>query len=931
MANQRPSFPSEDHKRGFDGQMLRDKIDFYLLEIFHKHFSRNPATLFRELKTHESKLNGIRGRIMKEDQWELIFPTSGLTDSKKFDATLTFLLIRNLCRYVMPQTGWGQEPEPGDTTEIADGIRLRLTRNKIQHSRLGLTQLEYRALYKLVEQPLFRLGCPSNDLKQLTPSFKYNIPDATPNFVGRDIELQLIHDTFLGNPKPNGVVIAGIPGIGKSETVSQYAHRYAGEYDHIMFINGDSIEASVQDIAKILKLSNVTDIKVIVKLLEEYFRNEKVLFVYDNVTDNNTLGLGLIRDFDNIITTQIQNWGARYKKVTLDVWTKSQAQQYLANSELNQLEQGDPQLLADELGYHPLAIEHAVSFIEKSPITLQEYFTFLQSDRLRVLSEKVTLIQSGIKQSIFKSFLLTIQKLQTEEPEAFQLLSILGILDGSFIHQHLAQRFCKDKLQYIRLRQLLIDYSMIKTNQHVSEWDNVVTEYLTIHSLYQQAVIFFLDNQNLIHETFEKCMACLTNDDASDGYNFRKDNIQLSYLWKQSSLQNLMIKFFEENSILLQRFFSMGRNWHISFREMFVKIEEKHKNNRRNILLHYAKFFDVVVSLTTYNKKQYIPRITAMRSEINAYIDAGFERQNLLKHVDMIIDTHKELSPLTQFMSLIYNGMYTKLLKMFGGEDIIKGLCYKELRQYDLALQCLLPKPQAGIDGFLNPKVLISCCYILKGEVNRGIKLLELIPDLVKDNLIDIGRAFYDVGMYEKSRKHFDRFISYVPTDGPTGFNYGHTALDCFYKIMILSDDTVTHSQLMLSCNAFINMDVSKAANRPVEPPRFRWFLFEICSFIKINQVFRAFSQVDILLGIHKTHNLLRQICFRDAFFLASQWKMQGYFYKALMVYRIVEMIRQELNDIPELFLHDYNDVKVLNEIEFCSQKLSRIFSKFFK
>ena len=204
-----------------------------------------------------------------------------------------------------------------------------------------------------------------------------------------------------------------------------------------MFINGDSIETSVQDIAKILKLSNVTDIKVIVKLLEEYFRNEKVLFVYDNVTDSNTLGLGLIRDFDNIITSQIQNWGARYKKVTLDVWTKSQALQYLANSELNQLEKGDLQLLSDELGYHPLAIEHAVSFIDKSPITLQEYFTFLQSDRLRVLSEKVTLIQSGIKTSIFKSFLLTIQKLQTEEPEAFQLLSILGILDGSFIHQHL--------------------------------------------------------------------------------------------------------------------------------------------------------------------------------------------------------------------------------------------------------------------------------------------------------------------------------------------------------------------------------------------------------------------------------------------------------------------------------------------------------------
>ena len=84
----------------------------------------------------------------------------------------------------MPQTGWDQEPDPGDTTEIADSIRLRLARNRIQHGRLELTRQEYRALYRLVEQPLGRIGCPPNDLKQLTPSFKYNIPDATPNFIG---------------------------------------------------------------------------------------------------------------------------------------------------------------------------------------------------------------------------------------------------------------------------------------------------------------------------------------------------------------------------------------------------------------------------------------------------------------------------------------------------------------------------------------------------------------------------------------------------------------------------------------------------------------------------------------------------------------------------------------------------------------------------
>ena len=122
MVVQAVSFPTQDQKRGFDCQLLKDKIDEYQLEIFHRHFSRDPATLFTELKTHDRALNRIRGRILKEDQWELIFLASGLTDSSKFDTTLTFVLIRNLCGYNAPSTGWDKEPEPGDLTVIADGI-----------------------------------------------------------------------------------------------------------------------------------------------------------------------------------------------------------------------------------------------------------------------------------------------------------------------------------------------------------------------------------------------------------------------------------------------------------------------------------------------------------------------------------------------------------------------------------------------------------------------------------------------------------------------------------------------------------------------------------------------------------------------------------------------------------------------------------------
>ena len=105
MAVQAVCYPTQDQKRGFDCQMLKDKIDHYQLEIFHKHFSRDPATLYNELKRHERALDRLRPRKLKEDQWQLIFPASGLTDSSKFDTTLTCLLIKNVCRYTIPRTG----------------------------------------------------------------------------------------------------------------------------------------------------------------------------------------------------------------------------------------------------------------------------------------------------------------------------------------------------------------------------------------------------------------------------------------------------------------------------------------------------------------------------------------------------------------------------------------------------------------------------------------------------------------------------------------------------------------------------------------------------------------------------------------------------------------------------------------------------------
>ena len=111
-------YPTQQQKNGFKQQLLREKSTKCLQDLFHQTFSRNPATLFQELsqKVNKDKLDKLKKKgVLKDDQYDLIFPPSQQTDSEKFDITLLFLLIRTLCGYKKPSNGWDKEP---DVTEL---------------------------------------------------------------------------------------------------------------------------------------------------------------------------------------------------------------------------------------------------------------------------------------------------------------------------------------------------------------------------------------------------------------------------------------------------------------------------------------------------------------------------------------------------------------------------------------------------------------------------------------------------------------------------------------------------------------------------------------------------------------------------------------------------------------------------------------------
>lgn len=120
-----------------------------------------PEDLFFKIKS--SLLLSGRNKL-RPDQLKLCyFPPPLLPDYSKFDVTLLYTLIRNLCSALEPTRGWGNEPGPKDTKIGDDVERLRFFRNKnFAHVDSGtIPDDTFEDLWRSLKAVLSRLKCHS--------------------------------------------------------------------------------------------------------------------------------------------------------------------------------------------------------------------------------------------------------------------------------------------------------------------------------------------------------------------------------------------------------------------------------------------------------------------------------------------------------------------------------------------------------------------------------------------------------------------------------------------------------------------------------------------------------------------------------------------------------------------------------------------------
>lgn len=122
-----------------------DFINLPLIDILTEYVK--PGDLYVKINCSSTLMYG-KNKLHPYQLKLCFFPLPLLPDYSKFDATLLYTLIRNLCPSLTPTQGWGNEPMDTDT-EIGDDIgRLRLFRNSYAHGEFTeISDNEFRTLW----------------------------------------------------------------------------------------------------------------------------------------------------------------------------------------------------------------------------------------------------------------------------------------------------------------------------------------------------------------------------------------------------------------------------------------------------------------------------------------------------------------------------------------------------------------------------------------------------------------------------------------------------------------------------------------------------------------------------------------------------------------------------------------------------------------
>jgi tetratricopeptide (TPR) repeat protein len=252
-------------------------------------------------------------------------------------------------------------------------------------------------------------------------------------FVGRDDELDELDRMVQAGSGVVTQTVHGLGGVGKTELALQYATRHWPHYRLVWWVvaeNRETIEAGLAELAFRLH----PDVMVIATQAEAanwaiawLQSHAGWLLVLDNVEHRRDVEplLGQLINGHVLMTTRRD---VGWENVTngclrLDVLNPAAAVTLLTRLS-NQVDPDTAKVLAEELGYLPLAVQQAGAYMSQAHTPMATYLQRLRDDPAHVLATVAD--DDDAQRAVARTWSVTIDRIAKQAPLAVRLLHILS-------------------------------------------------------------------------------------------------------------------------------------------------------------------------------------------------------------------------------------------------------------------------------------------------------------------------------------------------------------------------------------------------------------------------------------------------------------------------------------------------------------------------
>ncbi|MEH2028315.1 MAG: NB-ARC domain-containing protein [Nostoc sp.] len=284
-------------------------------------------------------------------------------------------------------------------------------------------------------------------------------------FVGREVELQTLHEMLQENNQVVIAAIAGMGGLGKTELALQYAmaHReiYKGGICWLLAKAGDVGIQIVQFARTQLDLNPPENFDLLaqVQYCFRLWREGNVLLVLDDVGEYQQVKSYLpppSSRFKVLITTR-QHLGASIKELSLDILQPEAALELLKSFFKETPQRIEQELavanqLCEWLGYLPLGLELVGRYLaRKQDLSVTEMLRRLENKRLEQPALVKPEADMTAQQGVLAAFELSWQELKDDDKQLGCLLSLFAAapIPWKLVEQCLAEGDAED-LEEIR-------------------------------------------------------------------------------------------------------------------------------------------------------------------------------------------------------------------------------------------------------------------------------------------------------------------------------------------------------------------------------------------------------------------------------------------------------------------------------------------------